>query len=226
MQWLCIRGIDTRLWGSVAAMDAEPGVLGVVLRLEVAERFGGLSGGSRLGSGPELLPRAANATFQGCFRDLLLTVQHLQLAIKKIHTEVQKEDEEYKISATTTDYDKTHAELKINITKMREQLMTTKLKKFERDTRDYLNNKVYTWAEDQRNRRPLFKRREAASSNESGTTDESEQGYNTKTKGGKYTKNKPAEKPFLGDPDDRATSSGEQSERQLRSKTKYVKKPA
>lgn len=103
--------------------------------------------------------------------------------------------------------------------------MAIKIKKFEHDTRDYLNNKVYTWAEEQRNRRPPSKRTQIASSMESVTSDgyECRPKYKVQREGGKYTKSiEKASKPFLAETDDCTTSSGEQST--LHSKTKYNKK--
>lgn len=81
---------------------------------------------------------------------IYLTVQHLQLAVKNIKLEVEKTDTELKESVTINEYNKTHEELKINMDKPREQLMSNKLKKFERDTKDYQFNKVYKWAEERR----------------------------------------------------------------------------
>lgn len=50
------------------------------------------------------------------------------------------------------EYNKTHEDLKANMNKLREQLMTNQHKKT--DTRDYQFNKVYTWPEEwRRNRR-------------------------------------------------------------------------
>lgn len=62
-------------------------------------------------------------------------------------------DTELKESSTRSEYNKIHEELKIKVDKLREQIMTNKLKKFERDTRDYQYNKVYKWAWERRKNR-------------------------------------------------------------------------
>lgn len=46
---------------------------------------------------------------------------------------------------------KIHEELKKNITKMKDQIISSKMKKFERDNKDYLHNRVYTWAAERGN---------------------------------------------------------------------------
>lgn len=69
-----------------------------------------------------------------------------QIFPKNLKLEVTKVDTELKETSTISEYNKTHEELKANVNKLREQLMTNKFKKFKRDTRDYQFNKVYTWA--------------------------------------------------------------------------------
>lgn len=61
---------------------------------------------------------------------MLLTVQHLQLAIPETQKEVETAECEFTSSVPAAEYNKTHEDLKGNILKMREQLMTTKIKKF------------------------------------------------------------------------------------------------
>lgn len=159
---------------------------------------------------------------------MLLTVQHLQKAISEIKVEVEQTDQEFKASVTATEFNKIHEELKTNINKMREQLMVMKIKKFERDTRDYLNDKVYTWADERKYNRKTYNPRKTygASSQESVNTDESEQRPRQKTQGGRYTKTTENKKVFLGGAEGQTTSSGEQSAQSdisTRSKTQKKK---
>lgn len=81
---------------------------------------------------------------------MLLTVKHLQAAINKIQEEIVTIEEDIKSTATIAEFNKAHEDIKANIEKMRQQLMQNKIKKFERDTKDYLLNKVYTWADDRK----------------------------------------------------------------------------
>lgn len=53
---------------------------------------------------------------------------------------------ELKNTVSTTEYNQIHEELQNNIAKMREQVMNSKLKKSEWDTKDCMHNRVYTWA--------------------------------------------------------------------------------
>lgn len=83
---------------------------------------------------------------QHSFDLMLLTVQHLQAAVQTVRQDIQKVDAEFKNHSPVTEYNKTHEELKGNIEKLKDQIMNNKIKKFERDTRDYEMDRVYTWA--------------------------------------------------------------------------------
>lgn len=91
---------------------------------------------------------------QYSFDLMLLTIQHLHLAINNVQREVNKADQKLKGGTTPDEYNGIHETLKANITKMREQILQNKIKKYERDTKDYRFNRVYSWAENKaKNRR-------------------------------------------------------------------------
>lgn len=122
------------------------------------------------------------------------------------------------------DYDKIHEELKKNISKMRDQIMSTKIKKFERDNKDYLHNRVYTWAAERGSQRRTWCR----SKNRSGNPERSSfESYSTQSEGGKRTykaKNKKqSEEDFL-DADLAGTSSTEAIHTETRT-LRYKKVP-
>lgn len=80
--------------------------------------------------------------------------QQLHLAIANVQSEVEKATTDLKEMTTPEEYNKLHEALKENITKRREQIMKNNIKKCERDTKDYLYNHVYTWADERaKNRR-------------------------------------------------------------------------
>lgn len=62
-----------------------------------------------------------------------------------IHT-----DRNYKEAVALNKYNETHETLKNNINKMREEMLQNKIRKFERDTRDYKFNRVYSWMDDRK----------------------------------------------------------------------------
>lgn len=151
---------------------------------------------------------------------MYLTVQHLQIAVKNVKVEVEKTEVELKNTSTPEDFNKIHEELKVTIHKLKEQLMANKLKKYERDTKDYLHNKVYTWAEERR------KYRRAGTWRNDTSTDDTEGEDNSRNKTQKGQKNKTQRGArFLDQKDDTSSSDQQQkSERSLRSQTKNKKK--
>lgn len=79
---------------------------------------------------------------------ILLTIQHLHLAIINVQSEIEKADIELRDSISPGEYDRVHETLKDNFTKLREQILQSKIKKLEMDTKDYMYNRVYLWAEE------------------------------------------------------------------------------
>lgn len=162
-----------------------------------------------------------------------MTVKHLQAAINKIQEEIVTIEEDIKSTATIAEFNKAHEDIKANIEKMRQQLMQNKIKKFERDTKDYLLNKVYTWADDRKTKwRPQNKPRNKTGSTASSEASGAEAGEKTHKpyKGpAKYKKQgDKTQKDFLEDREDAMSSADQstQSDRLLRSKTKPTKKTA
>lgn len=157
---------------------------------------------------------------------MLLTVKHLQVAIKKTQDEISTILPEVKNSSTPAEFDKLQEEISVNIRKMREQLMQTKIKKFERDTKDYLFNRVYTWSEEKKPRwRPHGKERKTQYDTSSDTSGAgaAKMVPKYKAKGKNKKQDEKTQEDLFLDAGDQ-TSSGEQSSQSdrpiLRSKTK------
>lgn len=156
---------------------------------------------------------------------MLLTVKHLQGAINKTQDEINVVIPEIKNSSTPAEFDKLQEEISTNIRKMREQLMQTKIKKFERDTKDYLFNRVYTWAEEKKPRwRPQGKDKRIQYETSSDTSGAGAAKMMPKFKSkGKNKKQDDKTQEYFLDVGEQ-TSSGEQSSQSdrpvLRSKTK------
>lgn len=103
---------------------------------------------------------------------MLLTVQHLQIAVSDAKKDIARVDSEFKTSTTAIEYKRTHEELKNNIDKMKQQIMQLKLKKFERDTRDYQFDRVYSWSEERAEyRRKNLRRRTNVNYTDMSSTD-------------------------------------------------------
>ncbi|XP_056420504.1 uncharacterized protein LOC130361474 [Hyla sarda] len=81
---------------------------------------------------------------------MFLTVQHLQVSIIDIQKEIKKMEKDLKKESTSEYMDKIMREIRDNISKLRASILQTKLTKFERDTKDYQLDRVYTWAEERR----------------------------------------------------------------------------
>lgn len=124
---------------------------------------------------------------------MLLTVQHLHQAVQSVKEEIATLDIEFKNSSPATDYNRTHDELKINIDKLRDQLMQNKLRKFERDMHDYQQDRVYTWATERSKYRTFKGRRNPNVNTSERSTTESDSQDNTDSSTN-TSKNK---KPFL-----------------------------
>lgn len=54
---------------------------------------------------------------------------------------------------------KTHLEkVNVNITRMEKSIVDTKRRKYQRDIKDYAEDKVYTWNSDRKHLRPILKK--------------------------------------------------------------------
>ncbi|OCT77223.1 hypothetical protein XELAEV_18032421mg [Xenopus laevis] len=77
---------------------------------------------------------------------MVLTIQYLQPMINKTHKEIEEVKSKLMEAYTEkTDYDKILTEIKSGLDRFRKELLTRKLRKFERDTKDYAAGKVYVW---------------------------------------------------------------------------------
>lgn len=160
---------------------------------------------------------------------MYLTVQHLQMAIQNVKQDIEKTDKELKEQITINDYSKIQEELKINIEKLKEQIMKNKLQKFERDTKDYMHDKVYTWAEDRRKYRRT--QNQEGRNTQSDTTDQGSDTQkggttNRKTAYKKYSKQNPF---FLGRREETLSSESEPggvNEQNVQTRSKTMKKTA
>lgn len=138
---------------------------------------------------------------------MLLTIKHLHSAIQHTKAEMEKVDLEFKSATTLVDYKRAHDELKTNVDKMKQQIMQTKLKKFERDTRDYQYDRVYTWSEERAENRRQFNRKRFTKDG----TDRSMSDSDAGSSGSSIRKDIP-NKPFFARGNEAETSSSEQQE--------------
>lgn len=89
-------------------------------------------------------------------RDLmLLTIKHLQIAINKTKEEIADAEHTLRQTCPADKLEHTLALIDENIEKLHSTILQVKMKKLERDNKDYETNQVYTWSKTRRaNRRP------------------------------------------------------------------------
>lgn len=162
---------------------------------------------------------------QYSFDLMLLTIKHLHLAIDNVQQEVFKAEQELKKGTSPEEYNELHEALKINIKKMREQILQNKIRKYERDTKDYKFNRVYTWAENKMKNWRYNKSWKQENNQENLSTDSESQSSTERTMTLRSTsKQSKTPQVFLGHnnrQEETDTSSGEQTKKNT---TKMKKK--
>lgn len=131
---------------------------------------------------------------------------------------MSKADQELKGGTTPDEYNELHETLKTNIAKMRAQILENKIKKYERDTKDYKFNRVYSWAENKMKNRRFNRTWKQDNHQENPSTDTESQSSTERTMTLRSTskQNKTQQGFFLGKnnrQEETDTSSGEQTKK-------------
>lgn len=82
---------------------------------------------------------------QFSFDLMLLTIKHIQLALRPIQEQISTIEKEIEQLLTAEKLVDTQRRINETTTKLRENILKVKLRKFRRDTQDYEADRVYTW---------------------------------------------------------------------------------
>lgn len=84
---------------------------------------------------------------------MLLTVKHLQERLNLMKVDIEKTEEELANKLTTDKCTEAIRSIESVVSKLKENILKTKTRKFERDAKDYELNEVYTWQKKRRAKR-------------------------------------------------------------------------
>lgn len=82
---------------------------------------------------------------QYSFDLMLLTIQHIQNSISTVKTEITQVESQLRENYPQAQVESTLQSINESIFKLKDAILKVKLKKFERDTKDFENNRVYSW---------------------------------------------------------------------------------
>lgn len=82
---------------------------------------------------------------------MFLTVKHLQERLKTVKEEIENIESDLKNSSPIEKFNEIVGTIAESTSKLRENILKTKKRKFDRDTRDYEQNQVYTWNKKRKN---------------------------------------------------------------------------
>lgn len=82
---------------------------------------------------------------------MFLTVKHLQERLKSIKEEIEQIENELRRNNPIEKFNEIVGSISESTSKLRENILKIKKRKFDRDARDYEQNQVYTWNKKRRN---------------------------------------------------------------------------